>query len=109
MMVTHFKRSTGRTEGERVKGMIRTMVMLEDGNSRMVTMNTEMIGRLAKTISETGIEHMRIASQEVLTVVGFVVIGKKTGERVLILPKAPETTESAQRSEGRKGSGGSHE
>jgi hypothetical protein len=93
-----------------MKGMIRTMVLLEDGSSRMVTMTVDMIGKLAKTISETGIEHMRIASQEVLTVVGFMVIGKKTGERVIVLPKAPESTESPSDSGSRiEGSGGSYE
>jgi hypothetical protein len=92
-----------------MEGLIRTMVLLEGGDSKMVVMGPEMIAQLATSISENGVEHLTISKQETITVVGFMVIGKKTGERVIVLPKAPVTTESPSDSGSRKGSGGSHE
>lgn len=73
--------------------MVLTMMMLNDGGSKMVKIEPSMFETLAASIADNGSEVMRLGNGELLTVVGFMVIGKRTGERVIVLPKAPESDE----------------
>lgn len=73
--------------------MIRTMMLLHDGSSIMVKMDPAMFEQLATSIAENGREVTRLGNGAILTVVGFIVIGNQTGERVIVLPEAPESDE----------------
>lgn len=71
--------------------MVLTMLLLKNGDSKMVTMESEMFSGLADSINEKDIVNITLGNGEELEVTGFVVTGKKTGERLIILPKAPES------------------
>jgi hypothetical protein len=70
--------------------MMLTMLLLKNGDSKMVNMEPEMISNLAEAIKETDIANIKLGNGEKLEVTGFVVTGRKTGERVIILPEAPK-------------------
>jgi hypothetical protein len=77
--------------------------MLSNGGYDVVKIPTNFIAKLAISIQEKGQEWLTLGSGRPINVVGFMVIGKQVGERVIIIgdaePKAIVSTEYAQRSE----------
>ncbi|WP_409346802.1 hypothetical protein [Paenibacillus sp. MBLB4367] len=78
--------------------LLNISVMLKDGGYSVVKITIDMIGQLAKAIQEKGFEWITLKSGPI-AVVGFMVIGNQTGDRVIILGdkgrQASDSTETA--------------
>jgi hypothetical protein len=73
--------------------MLDITVMIKDSGCKSVKITPKMLGDLAKSIVEKGSEYVSLATGT-LEVVGLMVTGKQTGDRVIMLgPKANGTTE----------------
>ena len=66
--------------------LIGITVMLKEGGCQSVRTTSSLLGKIAESISEQGFEYVHLLSGTI-TVVGFLVTGKETGERVIILGK----------------------
>lgn len=64
--------------------MIDITVMIKDSDYRTVKITPEMLGELAKSIQTKGSEWIQLRSGE-FQVVGFLVTGEETGDRVIVL------------------------
>jgi hypothetical protein len=64
--------------------VISITVFLKDGGYKEVTIPPKFMAPLAEAIKERGFEYITLQSG-VLTVVGFLVRGTMTGERVIVL------------------------
>jgi hypothetical protein len=64
--------------------MISIMTMIKDGGYEKLQIPVEWIGKLAESIENKGHETVTMASGKTLDLVGFVVTGKMTGERIIV-------------------------
>lgn len=64
--------------------MLSITVMLKDGGYSVVKITPELLGELAQAIQEKGFEWVQLLSGSI-AVVGFIVTGKQTGDRVIVL------------------------
>jgi len=64
--------------------MIGIMAMIKDGGYEKLQVPMEWIGKLAESIKNKGYETATLASGKTVEVVGFVVTGKMTGERIIV-------------------------
>jgi hypothetical protein len=64
--------------------MLSITVFLKDGGYKEVTIPLKFLSPLAEAIKERGFEYVTLQSG-VLTIVGFLVRGVMTGERVIVL------------------------
>lgn len=60
------------------------MAMIKDGGYEKIIVPVEWIGKLAESIKNKGNETLTMASGKTLDVVGFIVTGKMTGERIIV-------------------------
>lgn len=63
---------------------VNMTVMLKDGGYENVKIPTNYIGKLAESIWQNGFEWLTL-KRGPIAVVGFMVTGKQTGERVIII------------------------
>lgn len=67
--------------------------MIKDGGYKVVQIDAKMLGDLAKSIKTNGSEHITLQSG-VIEVVGFMITGNQTGDRVIILGDKTEGIEN---------------
>lgn len=66
---------------------IAITMLIKDGGYEQLAIPTKMMAQLAVAIREKGVETVATSEQRLLHVVGFMVTGKQTGERVIMLGK----------------------
>ncbi|WP_325176619.1 hypothetical protein [Paenibacillus alkalitolerans] len=64
--------------------MIGITVMIKNGGYQTVKISPEMVGKLAISIKEKGFEYVQLLSGAI-EVVGFLVTGDQTGDRIIVL------------------------
>lgn len=65
-------------------------VMIKNGGYEVVDIPCDLIGGLANKIKEEGSAALYKANGTTVVVVGFMVTGKQTGERLIVLDKSKE-------------------
>ncbi|MNO32227.1 hypothetical protein D3C76_222110 [compost metagenome] len=60
------------------------MAMIKDGGYEKIIVPVEWIGKLAESIKNKGYETATLSSGKTFDVVGFVVTGSMTGERIIV-------------------------
>jgi|GEM_PF-2378850 len=66
---------------------INITAMIKDGGYESVKLPPSLMGELAKAIQRKGRESIHLASGRTLEVVGFIVKGDMTGERIIVMGK----------------------
>lgn len=66
---------------------INITAMIKDGGYENVKLPPSLMGELAKAIQHKGHEVIQLASGKTLEVVGFLVKGDMTGERIIVIGK----------------------
>ncbi|EJW14431.1 hypothetical protein M5X00_29870 [Paenibacillus alvei] len=65
-------------------GLINITAMIKDGGHRNLMIKPDMLGKLAESIHNKGFEYVQLLAEDIV-VVGFMVTGSQTGERIIIL------------------------
>lgn len=69
---------------------MKVTVMLKDGGYDTADIPYKQVGRLADKIEKEGAAALYTASGSTIHAVGFMVTGKQTGERLIVLNKPKE-------------------
>ncbi|WP_245856105.1 hypothetical protein [Paenibacillus rigui] len=75
--------------------MISINAMIKDAGYKTLKIDKEMLSHLAESIQKQGFEYVTLLSG-VIEVVGFVVAGRLTGDRVIILGNAAKEQPNSQ-------------
>ncbi len=65
--------------------MLNVLVLLDVGGHQKVKIEPHMLGDLAESIADKGYEYLVLSKSEPIKVVGFMVTGSQTGERLIVL------------------------
>lgn len=74
--------------------LVSIMAMVKDGGYERLQIPSDWVGKLALAIKNSGYETARLASGKTFDVVGFVVTGSMTGERIIVSGKEAKEDES---------------
>ena len=75
--------------------MPRINAMVKDGGFEKLLISPELLGKLAKNIEENGSEMVHLMNRSI-EIVGFMVTGKQTGERVIVINGQQEDKEDGR-------------
>lgn len=67
--------------------LVSILAMVKDGGYERIQIPMDWVGKLALSITNNGYETAKLASGKTFDVVGFVVIGNMTGERIIVSGK----------------------
>lgn len=75
---------------------MKVTVMLKEGGYDTVDIPYKLIGQLADKIEKEGSAPLRLANWDEIHTVGFMVTGKQTGERLIVIDKPKEAKQVEQ-------------